>query len=208
MTRLDIISDVVCPWCYLGKANLDRALSTRPDHPFHIRWMPFQLDPSIPPEGLDRAAYMARKFPPAQLAAAHARLEEMGAAAGITFRFDRIKRAPNTIDAHRVIRWAEAEQRQSAIAGELFRRYFTEGEDISDHDLLAEAAGAVGMEGTIIRQLLRGEADRAETLADIAAAGEMGVTGVPTFIVGRSYAISGAQPAETWLNLLAELNAL
>ncbi len=138
MTRLDIHSDVVCPWCYLGAANLLKALGERDGHPFAIRWHPFQLDPTIPPEGLDRAAYMRAKFgDDGRIEAAHARLAAMGREAGIVFRFDRIARAPNTLDAHRLIRWAEPQALQTRTAMALFRRYFEDGEDISDPAVLA-----------------------------------------------------------------------
>lgn len=127
-TRLDIISDPVCPWCYLGAANLMRALAGRPEHPFAIRWRPYQLNPDLPPEGMDRRAYMTAKFGDAALGTIHARLEAMGAEAGITYRFDRITRAPNTLDAHRLVHWAAAEAAQTRAAMALFRRYFEAGE--------------------------------------------------------------------------------
>lgn len=209
MTRLDIHSDVVCPWCYLGAANLMKAVAAhaRP-HPFAIRWHPFQLDPSIPPEGVDRAAYMAAKFGDGdRLAVAHARLEALGRDAGITFRFDRITRAPNTLDAHRVIRWAGAEGLQTRTAMVLFRRYFELGEDVSDPVVLAAAATEAGLDGTAVGRLLAGDADREEVRAEARAAADMGITGVPTFIVAGRYAISGAQPPDIWARLMGELDA-
>lgn len=208
MTRLDIISDFVCPWCYLGKANLETAIAARAGHPFAIRWRAFQLDPAIPPEGLERRGYLEAKLGGAErVAAAHARLTEMGKAAGLEFRFERITRAPNTLDAHRLTRWAATEDRQTLVATELFRRYFAEGEDISDPAVLTAAAAAAGLEPAPVARLLAGDADRAEVEAEIAEAGRMGVTGVPTFIVGARYAVSGAQPPETWAKLMDEIDA-
>lgn len=208
MTRLDIISDFVCPWCYLGKRNLETAIAARGAHPFAILWHPFQLDPSIPPEGLPRQAYLEAKLGgPERVAAAHDRLEAMGAEAGITFRFDRITRAPNTLDAHRLTRWAAAEERQTLVATELFRRYFEDGEDISDPAVLMAAAEAAGLDSAPVARLLAGDADRAEVLAEIEDAGRIGVTGVPTFLVGGRYAVSGAQPAETWGQVMDEIDA-
>lgn len=207
-TRLDIISDPVCPWCYLGAANLMRALTARGEHPFAIRWLPYQLNPDMPPEGRDRKAYMAEKFGSGgQVDAIHARLEAMGTEAGITYRFDRISRAPNTLDAHRLIRWAGAEGVQTRAAMALFRRYFEVGEDISDAGVLEAAAGEAGMDGAVVARLLEGDADRAEVSAEVAEFRAMGVTGVPTFVIGGRHAVSGAQPTELWTRVMGELEA-
>ena len=209
MTRLEIISDPVCPWCYLGAANLMRALAEHPGpHPLALTWRPYQLDPGLPPEGADRAAYLAAKFPdPAGIEAAHDRLAAMGAESGIAFNFDRITRAPNTLDAHRVIRWAEPDGLQTRTAMTLFRRYFELGQDISDPAILAEAAGEAGLDAAVIARLLQGDADRAELRAEADAAREMGVTGVPTFLLGGRYAITGAQPTAFWTDLVARIEA-
>lgn len=209
MTRLDIHSDVVCPWCYLGAANLLRALSAREGpHPFAISWHPFRLDPTIPPAGLDRAAYMRAKFgDDGRLAEAHDRLEAMGKEVGIDFRFDRITRAPNTLDAHRLIRWAAPEHLQTRTAMALFRRYFEFGEDVSDHAVLRAGAEEAGLDGAAIGRLLAGDADRDTVEGEARAAAEMGIDGVPTFIVAGRYAISGAQPPEVWTRLMDELDA-
>ena len=209
VTRLDIHSDVVCPWCYLGAANLMKALATREGpHPFGIRWHPFQLDPTIPPEGLDRRAYLQARFGDGdRIAVAHARLEALGRDAGIEFRFDRIDRAPNTLDAHRLIRWATPEGLQTRTAMVLFRRYFEEGEDISDAGVLTAAAAEVGLDAAAIARLLAGDTDRDAVRGEARAAAELGISGVPTFIVGGRYAVSGAQPPEVWSRLLGELDA-
>jgi predicted DsbA family dithiol-disulfide isomerase len=208
MTRLEIVSDPVCPWCYLGAANLMRAVAQADSHPFAFAWRPYQLDPDIPPEGRDRAAHMAAKFPdPERLAHAHARLARLGDEAGIAFRFDRITRAPSTLDAHRVIAWAEPEGLQTRTAMALFRRYFEEGEDISDPAVLSAAAGEAGLDGAVIATLLAGDADRERVRAEADAARAMGVTGVPTFLLGGRYAIVGAQPPEFWADLIAKLEA-
>ncbi|MBP7243415.1 DsbA family oxidoreductase [Amaricoccus sp.] len=208
MTRLEVISDVVCPWCYLGVAQLLRALRDRGDSLFAISWKPYQLDPDIPPEGRDRAAHMKAKFGDlARLAPVHDRLREAGRAVGLTFDFAAIRRAPNTLDAHRVIRWAAAEGRQTATALEIFRRYFEAGEDVSDPAVLAAAAETAGLDGAAIGRLLAGDADRAETLAEAEAARSMGVTGVPTFLLGGRYAVVGAQPVETWMRIADEIES-
>lgn len=205
-TRLEIYSDPVCPWCYLGLATLGRALGA--SHHFAIRWRPFQLDPDIPSEGLDRQAYLQARFPdPARIDAIHARLEAMGTAAGIRFRFDRITRAPNTLDAHRLIHWAEPFAAQTAVAGALFRRYFEEGEDISDPAVLRAAAEAAGLDGAAIAHLLGGAVDRDTVAAGIAEAGRIGVTAVPTYILGGRYVLSGAQTVDFWTRVIGDLDA-
>ncbi len=208
MTRLDIISDPVCPWCYIGATHLARALAARGDHPFEISWRPYQLNPDLPPEGMDRKTYLETKFGgPEGAAEVYGRIEAAAAEAGIEVDFGRIDRAPNTLDTHRVIRWAGPEGLQTRLVGELFRRYFAEGEDISDHTVLVAAATAVGQHGAAIARLLEGDADRAEVRAEAEQAREIGVTGVPTFILGGRYALVGAQPQETWDRVLDELAA-
>ncbi len=208
MTRLDIISDPVCPWCYLGAANLMRAVTERDAHPFALTWRPYQLDPTIPPEGVERAAYLAGKFgADADVSAVHDRIAAMGAEVGITYRFDHILRSPNTIDAHRVLHWAAAEGLQTRTAMALFRHYFELGHDISDPDVLTEAASDAGLDAAVIALLLQGDADRAEVAAEAEAARTMGVTGVPTFILGGHYVLTGAQPVDVWRKLIDELEA-
>lgn len=208
-TRLEVISDPVCPWCYLGAANLLRALGTHGGpHPLAISWRPYRLDPSLPPEGVDRAVYLAGRFPDrTAIEAVHARLATMGAESGITYAFDRIARAPNSLDAHRLIHWAAPEGLQTRTAMAIFRRYFELGEDISDPAVLRAAGEEAGLDGAVVAQLLAGDADRAEVLAEAEAAREMGVTGVPTFILGGRYAISGAQPPEFWQDVIARIAA-
>jgi predicted DsbA family dithiol-disulfide isomerase len=207
MTRLEIVSDVVCPWCYIGKATLDRALSQTAS-PFAIRWRPFQLNPDMPPEGMDHRAYYGAKFGDDRAQAIRERVTEAGREAGVAIDFDRIRRAPNSLDAHRLLRWAEAEGVQHALAGILFRRYFAGGEDVSEHSVLADAAEEAGMDREVAARLLAGDADRASVAEEAAAAAEMGVTGVPCFILGGRYAISGAQPPEVWTRLITELDAV
>jgi predicted DsbA family dithiol-disulfide isomerase len=209
MTRLEIVSDPVCPWCYLGAANLLKGLADRDrPSPFAIRWRPYRLDPTLPPEGIDRTDYLTRKFgDPAAIAATHARIAEMGRDVGLAYRFDLIRRSPSSLDAHRVIRWAEPEGLQTRTAMALFARYFEAGEDVSDATVLASAAAEAGLDATVVARLLAGDADRAETVAEIGQAQALGVTAVPTFIIGGRYAVSGAQPPETWRKLIDELEA-
>ena len=206
MVKLDIISDPICPWCYIGKANLDAAIAQTGVNPFDIDWRIFQLNPDMPAEGVDRKAYLEGKFGgPDRAKEVYGRVEQAATEAGLTVHFDKIPRTPNTMDAHRVIRWASTTGHQGALVQELFERYFEQGHDISDHAILLDVAEKVGMERDIVAKLLDGDADR-EALADEdRAAREMGVTGVPCFIVGGRYVLQGAQPPEVWTNVINEL---
>jgi predicted DsbA family dithiol-disulfide isomerase len=194
---IDVVSDVVCPWCYLGKRRLERALTLVPDLAVEVRWRPFQLDPTIPPEGIDRRAYIEKKFGIAgSVTPTHERLTEMGVDEGIDYHFERIKRSPNTIDAHRLIHWAGSEREEEAVE-RLFRAYFTEGRNIGDPAVLAELAGDIGMETGDIEARLSTDEDRTVVEQEIAEANRIGVTGVPCFIVGGRYAVGGAQSPDT-----------
>jgi len=204
---IDIVSDVVCPWCYVGAGQLRQALAEVPEIAVALRWRPFQLDPSIPDGGVDRKAYMAKKFPPAQLAAAHDRLVELGQAAGIAFDFDAIAVSPNTLDAHRVIRWASGAGVQDAVALALFKAYFEDGRDIGDAEVLAGVAGAAGMDGALVATLLATDADRSAVGEEIAMAQRMGITGVPCFILDGRYAVMGAQPVPALVDALRKVDA-
>lgn len=195
---IDVISDVVCPWCYVGKKRLEAALAMLPERSFAIFWRPFQLDPTIPKEGMPRKTYLERKFgDPERLAQIHAPLIEIGKVEGIPFAFDRITRSPNTLDAHRLIRWAHEAGRQNEMVTRLFALYFIEGADIGNREVLIKAATEVGLDGALVTQLLATGADLDPVIAEINAAGKMGITGVPTFIFASRFAISGAHPAET-----------
>jgi len=194
---IDVVSDVVCPWCYLGKRRLERALTLVPDVAIEVRWRPFQLDPTIPPEGIDRRAYIEKKFGIAgTVTPMHERLAEVGIDEGIDYHFERIKRSPNTIDAHRLIRWAGPGQEEPTVE-RLFRAYFIEGRDIGDHTVLGEVAGDVGLDGDSLEKRLSTDEDRSIVEQEIAEAYRIGVTGVPCFIVGGRYAVMGAQSPET-----------
>ena len=194
---IDVVSDVVCPWCYLGKKRLERALADEAGEPIKVHWRPYQLDPSIPKGGLERRAYMINKFGnDGRIEAAHERLNARGAEEGIAFAFDRIARAPNTLDAHRLIRWALAAGAQDKIVDRLFKLYFEEGRDIGDRALLIETAGECGMDKEVVEKLFAEGADEDEVRAEIAQAQEIGVTGVPFFIFAQRFGVPGAQSAD------------
>ena len=193
---IDVVSDAVCPWCYLGQKRLDQALAATPEVEASVRWRPYQLDASIPAGGVDRKAYMEAKFGNSgRLRAAHDRLVELGREAGITFAFDRIELSPNTLDAHRLIRWAggSGEAVQNAVVRRLFKAYFEEGRDIGSHEALVGLAGEAGMDAALVEALLASVADRDAVRAEIETASRMGVTGVPCFLLDGRYAVVGAQ---------------
>jgi len=192
---IDIVSDAVCPWCYIGKRNLEAALADLPDIEVDIRWRPYQLDATIPPEGLERRAYMQRKFGN-RIDEIHQRLTQAGAAAGLDFAFDDIERSPNTLDAHRLIRWAASANAQDAIVERLFHDFFVAGKDIGDRNVLLDAARDCGMDPKIVGDLLDGDADKESVREEIASAQSIGVTGVPFFILDGKFALPGAQPAD------------
>ena len=206
MIRLDILSDPICPWCYIGKTNLDRALEARAGHPFAIEWHPFQLNPDMPRDGMDRRTYLEWKFGGRENAVrVYARVAEAAEAAGLKIDFGAIARTPNTLDAHRLIHWAGLEGRQTAVVSRLFRAYFEAGEDIGDRAVLLDIAGATGLDREMIARLLDSEADTDDIRARDAHARERGVTGVPTFVVANSHVVPGAQPAELWLQVIDDL---
>ncbi|MFN5996160.1 MAG: DsbA family oxidoreductase [Paracoccaceae bacterium] len=204
--RLDIFSDPVCPWCYVGKANLDRALAANPDHPFAIQWHPFQLNPDMPPEGVAKRAYLEEKFGgKARVDAIHERLREVARSAGVDMNPDKPQRMPNTLHAHRLIHWAGIEAVQSAVVTALMRAYWVEGRDIGDLETLADIAGENGMDRAATLRLLQSDADAEDILARDQDARQKGVNAVPTFLVAQQYVVSGAQPTETWEKVIAEL---
>lgn len=194
---IDVVSDVVCPWCYVGQKRLERALALAPDVPVEVNWRPYQLDPTIPPEGRDRKAYMLAKFgSEKRLRDIHQRITAAGVAEGIDFDFDAIKVSPNTLDAHRVIRWAASTGNQTAVKRRLLSDYFEKGRNVGDPAVLIEAARDTGMDAAVVEALLPTDADVAETRAEIETAARMGITGVPCFLLEGKYAVMGAQEAE------------
>lgn len=207
--NIDVISDVVCPWCYVGQRNLQRALTTLGSGAVLVRWRPYQLDPTLPSEGQDRQSYMLQKFGSAErIRTMHDRLREIGAEAGIAFDFNAIKVTPNTLDAHRVIRWASstAEGVQDRLVRRLFRLYFEEGANIGDHAVLIEAARESGMDASLVATLLPTMADKAEVQTEIATAQRMGVTGVPCFLLEGRYALMGAQPPDALTDAITKVS--
>lgn len=209
--HIDIISDVMCPWCFIGKKRFEKALAALdPAIAVTIQWRPFQLDPTLPPEGKDRDTYLAEKFGGLERAKAlYRNIEEAGAMEGIPFRFDAIRVSPNTLDAHRLIRWAQnaGEGVQARVVDRLFELYFLEGANIADHGVLLGVARECGMDASIVETLLASDADREAVEQEIALAQSMGVSGVPCFIIDNKYAVMGAQDPETIAGAISEIAA-
>jgi predicted DsbA family dithiol-disulfide isomerase len=192
MITIDMVSDVICPWCFLGKRRLDKALSLIPEVKVEVVYRPFFLDPTIPADGLDRQQYIG----PERLKTIHDPLIAAGKEDGVPYHFDKITRTPNTLDAHRLIRWALPAGKQAEMKEALFVAYWSEGKDVGDHETLADIAASVGMDRKTILADLASDKDKPEVLAETEQAQQMGITGVPTFIINHKYGISGAQSAE------------
>ena len=201
---IDVVSDVVCPWCYLGEKRLEAALAEE-TKPVSVRWRPYQLDPTIPEGGVDRAGYMAKKFGrDGRLKTIHDKLVRLGAEVGVAFAFDRIKRSPNTLDAHRLIRWAASAGVQAEAVDRLFRAYFTQGRDIGNRAVLIEIASECRLDADIVEKLLAEGADAESVRREVAEAQAIGVTGVPFFIFAGRLAVPGAQDASLLARAMAE----
>lgn len=195
--QIDVISDTVCPWCFIGKRRLDRAIAQRPELALEVNWRPYQLDPNVPKEGVDRRAYFRAKFGDGERVKGMSEtLQAYGAELGIAFAFDKAEKRPNTIDSHRLIRWASSVGVQDAVVEALFSAYFEQGRDIGDAAVLIDIAAACGMDGELVEELLASDADVELTLRESGLAGQMGVQGVPAFVLLGKYMLVGAQDTE------------
>mgnify|MGYP002622616278 CR=1 FL=1 len=208
--QIDIISDVVCPWCFIGKRHLEKALAAwRERHPEapapEVHWHPFQLNPDMPEDGMARAEYVAQKFGGAERAREiYDRVAAAGARAGIDFAFDRIERQPSTVDAHRLMYRAAKDGVQDAMAESLFTGYFLEGRDFTDSDVLAELAERAGLPRNEAKRYLAGEEHRDLIQQQDLHARNLGVQGVPFFIFNQRLAVSGAQPPELLMQAIEQ----
>lgn len=206
---IDLISDAVCPWCYIGRKRLEKAEAELPDIAVEINWRPYQLDSTIPAEGADRKSYMLAKFGgPDRLRAAHQQVAAAGRSAGIDFDFEAITVSPNTLDAHRMIRWAASAGPgiQDRLVRRLFQLYFEEGANIGDHAVLVAAARDAGMDTAVVETLLPTDADREAVQKEIAVAAQMGITGVPCFLLEGRYAVVGAQDPDTLADAIRKVS--
>ena len=192
--RIDVVSDVVCPWCYIGKRRLEQAIALKPDIPAEVRWHPYFLNPWVPREGMSRADYLTEKFGSVERYKGIAqRVAAAAAEEGLVYALDKIARQPNTLDCHRLILWANNSGDPGRMKQRLMGLYFAEGADLSDREVLVGAAVDCGLDGDLVRELLASEADVARVEQEANSAKEAGIDGVPCFIFGGMLAVSGAQ---------------
>ncbi|MBN9670583.1 DsbA family oxidoreductase [Roseibium aggregatum] len=195
---IDIVSDVMCPWCYIGKRRLEKALKTVPDLRVKVRWHPFQLDETLPGTGKDRKQYLSDKFGGLKRAGEiYAQIATAGAEEGIDFAFDAIALSPNTLDCHRLILWSRADDLQDEVVERLFQAYFLKGEDLTKSETLVRISEEAGMQSDLVEQLLETETDLDKVRDQIAKAQESGVSGVPCFIIDGRFVLAGAEKPET-----------
>ena len=200
---IEVVHDLVCPWCYLGVRRLMRTLRHRPDLATELTWRPFLLNPDMPRMGMSRPDYVVRKFGGEDRARRlYASIAEIGRVEGIMFRFDRIKRTPSSIDAHRLVRYAARFGRADDMVEALFSAHFTDGYDIGDHGILMSVAAACGLDTSPVRRFLQSDEDLEGVHADNLRAHRLGINGVPCFVIGGRHAIAGAQEPEVIERLL------
>jgi len=200
---IEIVHDLVCPWCYLGVRRLIRTLRRRPDILFELTWRPFLLNPDMPRVGMSRPDYVVRKFGGEDRARRlYATITEVGRAERLHFRFDRIRRTPSSVDAHRLVRYAAKFGQADEIVEALFAAHFTDGYDLGDHDVLAAVAATYGMNPTTVRQFLASEQGTEAVHVDNLRAHRLGINGVPCFVLDGNHAIAGAQEPEVIERLL------
>jgi len=200
---IDVVSDVVCPWSFIGKRRWERALELRPDVQVEIRWRPFRLDSTIPPGGIPRTEYMLRKFGSIEdVKELTRRIAVTGEDEGIAFAFDAIERSPDTTDAHRLIRWAHEADLQNETAEALFRAYFEEGRDVGDREVLADIAEATGLARSGVEARLESDMDLDTVAEEIAQADRIGIQGVPFFILAGRIGVSGAEAPEVMVKAI------
>src|SRR5215470_16102149 len=191
---IDVFSDVVCPWCFIGKRRLEKALALVPEIPVTVNWRPYFLNPWVPPEGMSREDYLTTKFGSVDRYKSIAqRVAAAAASEGLTYALDKIARQPNTRDCHRLILWAGEQGASAAMKQRLMDLYFTEGADLSDREVLAQAAGDCGMDRAQVREWLASDKDIERVEAEATAAKNAGIEGVPCFVFGGVLAVSGAQ---------------
>jgi predicted DsbA family dithiol-disulfide isomerase len=195
--HVDVISDVVCPWCYIGKRRLEQAIGLNPNITVDINWRPYFLNPWIPREGIDRQTYLETKFGSAERYAVIAeRVAAAAAMEGLVYAPEKMSRQPNTLDCHRLILWSRSATDPALVKQRLMELYFAEGGDLSDPKVLIQAAADCGMDGDLVRRLLASDADVDRVENEANGAKEAGIDGVPCFIFGGSVIVTGAQSPE------------
>jgi predicted DsbA family dithiol-disulfide isomerase len=206
--QIDIVSDVVCPWCYIGKRRIENALALTPDVPVEINWRPYFLNDWVPREGISRDEYLTAKFGSVEAYKGMAgRVVAAASEEGLTYRPELVKRQPNTTDCHRLIHWADASGRSAAMKQRLMELYFRDGGDLTDTEVLVQAAADCGLDADEVRRRLSTDEDVALISAQARDAANKGISGVPTFVFAQKYAVSGAQPAEQLARAIRQVSA-
>lgn len=207
--KVDVVSDVVCPWCYIGKRRLEKAISQlTEDFDFEVHYHPFELNPDVPKEGLDQKQYLTRKFGGEQrYKQITEHVKEVASGEGLGFNFDKQKKSPNTFDAHRIIWQAGKERKQSQVVEALFKSYFVEGIDLTKQENLIQIAIENGLDENQIKALLESSLGKKEVLSEETLYKNLGVSGVPFYILDDKYAISGAQPLEVFVEAMKEIHS-
>ena len=206
--RLDIVSDVVCPWCYIGKRRIENALAQVTDVPLEVHWRPFFLNTWVPREGISREDYLTAKFGSVDAyKGISARVVEAAAEEGLIYRPELVKRQPNTIDCHRLIHWAEAKGKAAEMKQRLMELYFRDGGDLTDVNTLVAAAAGVGLDADDVRRRLATDEDVELISGQAQEASDKGISGVPTFVFAQKYAVSGAQPADLLARAIRQVSA-
>jgi predicted DsbA family dithiol-disulfide isomerase len=206
--RLDIVSDVVCPWCYIGKHRIENALALVKDVPVEVHWRPFFLNPWVPREGISREEYLTAKFGSVDAYKGIAsRIMVAASEEGLTYHPELVKRQPNTIDCHRLIHWAEAKGNAAEMKQRLMELYFRDGGDLTDIDVLVQAAADCGLDAEETRRRLSTDEDVELISAQASEASNKGISGVPTYVFAQKYAVSGAQPPEQLAAAIRQVSA-
>jgi predicted DsbA family dithiol-disulfide isomerase len=206
--QIDVVSDVVCPWCYIGKKRIEEALALVPDVPVELNWRPFFLNPWVPREGISREEYLTAKF--GSVDAYKGIAQRVVAAAdeeGLVYRPDLVRRQPNTLDCHRLIHWADANGKAAHMKQRLMELYFRDGGDLTDTEVLVQAAADVGLDADDVRKRLASDEDTAMISALAQDASDKGISGVPTFVFAQKYAVSGAQDPERLARAIQQVSA-
>jgi predicted DsbA family dithiol-disulfide isomerase len=206
--KIDIVSDVVCPWCYIGKRRIENALALVPDVPVEVHWRPFFLNPWVPREGIGREEYLTTKFGSVEAYKGIAgRVVAAASEEGLVYRPDLVQRQPNTIDCHRLIHWAEAQGKAAEMKQRLMELYFRDGGDLTDTDVLVQAAADCGLDAEDVRRRLATDEDVALVSGQAQEAADKGISGVPTYVFAQKYAVSGAQDPELLARAIRQVSA-
>ncbi len=206
MINIKIISDTICPWCYIGKKELENSIKLASVQDFKISYKPFQLDPTMPPDGVDRKKYIERKFGETAAKEVGLRITEAGNKLGIEFNYDKINKTPNTLNSHRLLKWSEKEGKQNETLDALFYSYFTEGLDIGDIEILVQISKNLGLDFNKIKKDLENETDRKQIEIEEWSYRDLGIAGVPTYIINDSMIVTGAQSTDTFVKLFNKIS--